>query len=174
MLYSGLAPHTFITPHYGYTNAKLRCQLPLWVPGRCRLKVGDVEIEQREGRCIVFDDSFLHSAWNDSDEPRFVIVFDFFHPNLTAAKIEHLFSCAWRASGSWLKRSSTRRRAASGWIGGRPGGLKGRGAPLPDEGFHRVVRAAPAGPLDSSRIRASSGLSLSPPAPWTCPVPPAL
>jgi aspartyl/asparaginyl beta-hydroxylase (cupin superfamily) len=93
-LYSGLAPHTFIAPHYGYTNAKLRCQLPLRVPGRCRLKVGDHEIEQQEGRCIVFDDSFLHSAWNDSDEPRFVIVFDFFHPDLTPGEIEYLLRLA--------------------------------------------------------------------------------
>lgn len=89
-MYSGLAPHTHIAPHYGYSNAKLRCQLPLRVPGRCRLKVGEHEIEQREGRCIVFDDSFLHSAWNDSDEPRFVLVFDFFHPDLTPEEVRYL------------------------------------------------------------------------------------
>jgi hypothetical protein len=87
---SALAPHTHIAPHHGYTNAKLRCQLPLRVPGRCKLKVGEHEVEQREGRCIVFDDSFLHSAWNDSDEPRFVLVFDFFHPDLTAEEVRYL------------------------------------------------------------------------------------
>ena len=87
---SGLAPHTHIAPHFGYSNAKLRCQLPLQVPGRCKLKVGEHEIEQREGTCIVFDDSFLHSAWNDSDEPRLVLVFDFFHPDLTGEEIEYL------------------------------------------------------------------------------------
>lgn len=89
-MYSGLAPHTHIAPHYGYSNAKLRCQLPLQVPGRCRLKVGEHEVEQREGKCIVFDDSFLHSAWNDSDEPRFVLVFDFFHPDLTPEEVQYL------------------------------------------------------------------------------------
>lgn len=89
-LYSALAPHTHIAPHFGYSNAKLRCQLPLRVPGRCRLKVGEHEIEQVEGRCIVFDDSFLHSAWNDSEEPRFVLVFDFFHPDLTTGEIQYL------------------------------------------------------------------------------------
>jgi aspartyl/asparaginyl beta-hydroxylase (cupin superfamily) len=93
-LYSGLAPHTHIAPHFGYTNAKLRCQLPLQVPGRCKLKVGDHEVEQREGKCIVFDDSFLHSAWNDSDEPRFVLVFDFFHPDLTPGEIQYLIRLA--------------------------------------------------------------------------------
>lgn len=93
-LFSALAPHTQIAPHFGYSNAKLRCQLPLRVPGRSRLKVGDHEIDQREGSCIVFDDSFLHSAWNDSDESRFVLVFDFFHPDLTAEEIEYLASVA--------------------------------------------------------------------------------
>src|SRR5579862_9457090 len=66
---------------------ELRCQLPLQVPGGCKLKVGDQEVEQQEGRCIVFDDSFLHSAWNDSGEARFVLVFDFFHPDLTVPEI---------------------------------------------------------------------------------------
>jgi aspartyl/asparaginyl beta-hydroxylase (cupin superfamily) len=89
-LYSALAPHTHIAPHYGLTNAKLRCQLPLRVPAGCKLKVGEHEIEQQEGRCIVFDDSFLHSAWNGSDQPRFVLVFDFFHPDLTGDEIRYL------------------------------------------------------------------------------------
>jgi hypothetical protein len=89
-LFSALAPHSLITPHHGVTNAKLRCQLPLRVPAGCKLKVGEQEIEQLEGRCIVFDDSFLHSAWNESDEARFVLVFDFFHPGLTSEEIEYL------------------------------------------------------------------------------------
>ncbi|HVR10760.1 MAG TPA: aspartyl/asparaginyl beta-hydroxylase domain-containing protein [Thermoanaerobaculia bacterium] len=93
-LYSALAPRTQIAPHHGYSNAKLRCQLPLLVPGGCKLKVGDQEVEQQEGRCIVFDDSFLHSAWNDSAEPRFVLVFDFFHPDLTVPEIVYLSSLA--------------------------------------------------------------------------------
>lgn len=95
-LYSALAPHTRIAPHHGYSNAKLRCQLPLRVPPDCALKVGDQEIAQREGECIVFDDSFLHSAWNDSDEARFVLVFDVFHPDLTAPEIAYLSALAQR------------------------------------------------------------------------------
>jgi aspartyl/asparaginyl beta-hydroxylase (cupin superfamily) len=117
-LYSGLAPHTFIAPHYGYTNAKLRCQLSLRVPGRCRLKVGDAEIEQREGRCIVFDDSFLHSAWNDSGEPRFVIVFDFFHPGLTPEEIDYLLRLA--RERKLAKAVLHQAAGGSGWIGRAP------------------------------------------------------
>ncbi len=119
---SALAPHTHIAPHYGLTNAKLRCQLPLRVPGRCKLKVGEHEIEQQEGRCIVFDDSFLHSAWNDSGQPRFVLVFDFFHPDLTAPEIDYLLELA-RArqlAKGYLEQTATGERA--GWVGapGRP------------------------------------------------------
>jgi aspartate beta-hydroxylase len=89
-LFSALAPHSYIAPHCGTTNAKLRCQLPLRVPRDCKLKVGDYELEQEEGVCLVFDDSFLHAAWNESDEPRFVLIFDFFHPDLTRAEVEYL------------------------------------------------------------------------------------
>ena len=116
-LFSALAPHTQIAPHYGYTNAKLRCQLPLQVPGDCRLKVGEQEIAQREGQCIVFDDSFLHSAWNDSDEPRFVLVFDFFHPDLTAPEIVYLSHLAHQQqlAKPYLADAAAGERA--GWVG---------------------------------------------------------
>jgi len=113
-LFSALAPHTNIAPHYGFSNAKLRCQLPLRVPGQCKLKVGDQEIEQQEGRCIVFDDSFLHSAWNDSDEPRFVLVFDFFHPDLTPGEIQYLSRLA---SERALAKPLLDRAAASEKVG---------------------------------------------------------
>lgn len=115
-MYSGLAPHTHIAPHYGYSNAKLRCQLPLRVPGHCRLKVGEHEVEQREGRCIVFDDSFLHSAWNDSDEPRFVLVFDFFHPDLTPEEVRYLARLASERelARNYLGQEAGRERV--GWV----------------------------------------------------------
>lgn len=113
-MYSGLAPHTQIAPHFGYSNAKLRCQLPLRVPGRCKLKVGEHEIEQREGRCIIFDDSFLHSAWNDSDEPRFVLVFDFFHPDLLPDEVRYLSHLA---SERQLAKDLLDQAAAGGRVG---------------------------------------------------------
>lgn len=127
-MYSGLAPHTHIAPHYGYSNAKLRCQLPLRVPGRCKLKVGEQEIEQQEGRCIVFDDSFLHSAWNDSDEPRFVLVFDFFHPDLTAEEVGYLarFAAEKQLARPHLAQTTTGERV--GWVG--PDVSAGEGAAL--------------------------------------------
>jgi hypothetical protein len=115
-LYSALAPHTQIAPHHGYSNAKLRCQLPLRVPGGCKLKVGDQEVEQQEGRCIVFDDSFLHSAWNDSDEARFVLVFDFFHPDLTLPEIVYLSSLAQQRQLSKAYLGDAAAGGKAGWV----------------------------------------------------------
>jgi len=37
----------------------------------------------REGRAVVFDDSFEHEVWNDTDRTRAVLLFDVWHPDLT-------------------------------------------------------------------------------------------
>lgn len=113
-LFSALAPGTFLAPHFGYTNAKLRCQLPLIISEACRLKMGDIEIEQKEGKCLIFDDSFLHSAWNDGDTVRYVLIFDFFHPDLSAEEIEYLsaLSSEQKLGAPYLKQLATSDRAA--------------------------------------------------------------
>ena len=89
---SALAPRTYVSPHAGNTNAKLRCQLPLVVPGEAALRVGDATRRLEPGGALVFDDSFVHCAWNDGDSPRLVLVFDFFHPDLTPEEIGYLTS----------------------------------------------------------------------------------
>ena len=151
-LYSALAPHTQIAPHHGYTNAKLRCQLPLRVPGGCKLKVGDQEVEQQEGRCIVFDDSFLHSAWNDSEEPRFVLVFDFFHPDLTLPEVVYLSSLAQRRQLGKAYLGDAAAGEKVGWAGppgtaGRARGVAAPGragdAPAPAAGGRRTAPRRP-------------------------------
>lgn len=38
------------------------------------------------GRCLVFDDAFEHEVWNPSGETRAVLVFDFWHPDLSDAE----------------------------------------------------------------------------------------
>jgi hypothetical protein len=81
--FSMLEPGTHISPHTGPTNMRLRCHLGIDVPERCGLRVGGVERSWEEGRCLVFDDSFTHEAWNDSARPRIVLVVDLWHPDLT-------------------------------------------------------------------------------------------
>ncbi len=53
------------------------------MPQRCGLRVGGVERTWEEGRCLVFDDSFTHEAWNNSAQARLVLVVDLWHPDLT-------------------------------------------------------------------------------------------
>lgn len=106
-LFSALAPGTNVQPHCGVSNAKLRCQLPLRVPERCGLRISDTEVRLTFGKCVVFDDSFLHSAWNMSDRPRFVLLFDFFHPDLAPVEIEYLLesSAATRTQSGYLDKA---------------------------------------------------------------------
>ena len=75
--------------HYGPTNKKLRCHLPLSVPegGQCTITVAGESVVLQEGKCILFDDSFLHEASNSSDQPRVVLIIDTWHPDLTDEEV---------------------------------------------------------------------------------------
>lgn len=85
ILFSLLRPGARIPPHHGALNARLICHLPLIVPDRCGLRVGNETRAWEEGRLVVFDDSIEHEAWNDSDRDRVVLIFDVWRPELTAA-----------------------------------------------------------------------------------------
>lgn len=81
--FSILDAHTHIPAHTGVTNTRLTVHLPLIVPGKCRFRVGGEIREWREGQAWVFDDTIEHEAWNDSDAPRAILIFDVWHPELT-------------------------------------------------------------------------------------------
>ena len=84
--FSILDKKSHIPPHSGVTNSRLIVHLPLIVPGNCRFRVGSETREWREGRAWVFDDTIEHEAWNDSDVPRAILIFDTWHPALTAGE----------------------------------------------------------------------------------------
>jgi aspartyl/asparaginyl beta-hydroxylase (cupin superfamily) len=101
---------TRIRPHCGLSNAKLRCHLGLSVPPRCTLQVGGETRTWQEGRAMIFDDSFEHSVSNESDQPRYALILDVFHPALSDADV------------SWVERQTlpppSKRRAierAAAW-----------------------------------------------------------
>jgi beta-hydroxylase len=75
--FSRLAPGTHIKPHVGYTSTVLRCHLGLIVPDGCALRVGSETRTWEEGKCLVFDDTFEHEAWNRSTRDRTVLLIDF-------------------------------------------------------------------------------------------------
>jgi aspartate beta-hydroxylase len=82
-LYSVLRPGTHILPHRGVTNTRLVTHLPLIVPADCALRVGGQTHVWEEGRCVTFDDTFEHEAWNHSHQTRVVLIMDSWNPDLT-------------------------------------------------------------------------------------------
>ena len=97
--FSLLPAKTRINPHKGYSKMILRVHLPLIVPigNLCGLKVGNEIHHWKEGELVIFDDSFVHEAWNDSNEPRVVLMFDIPNPRwgytpeeISKYKIEHM------------------------------------------------------------------------------------
>nr|WP_255220118.1 aspartyl/asparaginyl beta-hydroxylase domain-containing protein [Burkholderia glumae] len=85
-IFSVIQGGTKIPPHSDSTNIKLTCQLPLLVPPGSRLRVGAETRGWPEGRAILFDDTFEHESWNDSDQPRVCLLVDIWHPGLTQAE----------------------------------------------------------------------------------------
>jgi aspartyl/asparaginyl beta-hydroxylase (cupin superfamily) len=84
--FSRLEPRTRIPPHTGVTNTRLTVHIPLIIPPGCRFRVGAEVREWRAGTAFVFDDTIEHEAWNDSDEPRVVMIFDIWNPFLSEAE----------------------------------------------------------------------------------------
>ncbi len=81
--FSILEPGKHIPPHRGAYNGVLRLHLALRVPepaSRCSIRVGDRICHWREGEALIFDDSFNHQVWNDTDGTRVVLFADFARP----------------------------------------------------------------------------------------------
>ena len=82
VLFSKLAPGTWIRPHTGYFNTRLVCHLPLIIPPRCSIRVGNETRGWEMGKAMVFNDSINHEARNDSNETRVVLIFNIWRPEL--------------------------------------------------------------------------------------------
>jgi aspartyl/asparaginyl beta-hydroxylase (cupin superfamily) len=100
---SVLAPNTRIPEHYGVSSAVLTVHLPIQVPDGCGLMVDGEVREPREGQVLAFDDTWEHAAWNDSDAPRVVLIFELWHPALTALEREAILA-TFNARAEWLKQ----------------------------------------------------------------------
>jgi aspartate beta-hydroxylase len=83
VLFSVFTAGTHLLPHRGVTNTRLVGHLPLIVPPDCALNVGGEIHEWREGRAVIFDDTYEHEAWNRSQQTRVVLIFDLWNPYLT-------------------------------------------------------------------------------------------
>ena len=113
ILFSSLSPGFHVSPHCGTSNTRLRCHLGIKIPEGCSIRVGSEERLWSEGQCLVFDDSFEHEAWNRSDEDRWVLLLDFWHPELTEvetkalSRLNHLFKQERQLRSALLSREAT-------------------------------------------------------------------
>lgn len=82
VLFSVFTPGTHLLPHRGVTNTRVVGHLPLIVPPDCALNVSGEVHAWRQGRAVVFDDTYEHEAWNRSAETRVVLIFDLWNPHL--------------------------------------------------------------------------------------------
>jgi len=81
--FSILGPNYHIPAHRGVTKSILRCHVGLKIPKKaedCYLRVDDEICVWREGEGFVFDDTYEHEVYNNTDEERVILLFDFNRP----------------------------------------------------------------------------------------------
>jgi beta-hydroxylase len=81
--FSILSPRKHIPAHRGAYNGILRFHLGLLVPEpreQCRIRIGNEIRHWTEGKGLIFDDTFNHEVWNDTDGYRVVLFVDFARP----------------------------------------------------------------------------------------------
>lgn len=76
---SVLPPHTDIKPHFGNCNGIVRAHIGLVIPApapACAIQVGDEMHGWEEGGLLAFTIVNRHSAWNQSDRRRYIMIID--------------------------------------------------------------------------------------------------
>jgi hypothetical protein len=84
-----LEPGAVIKPHYGDTNAIIRCHLGLIIPKesvKCAIKVNGEIKHWEQGKVIGFTDAYEHEAWNRTDKQRIIMLFDILKPEYAVHK----------------------------------------------------------------------------------------
>jgi beta-hydroxylase len=81
--FSILGPGVRLPPHRGPWKGFIRYHLGLIVPGppeKLGIMVGEETAHWEEGKSLVFDDTYVHSVWNDTDKTRVVLFLDVERP----------------------------------------------------------------------------------------------
>ena len=64
----------YIPPHNDEGFERYRYHLPLIIPENCGIKINN--IDYNFDKEFIFDDTYIHSVWNNSNKPRFVLIID--------------------------------------------------------------------------------------------------
>lgn len=81
--FSVLEPGAHLRAHRGVYKGLIRAHLGLLVPEprtRVRMQVGSRLVHWEEGRCVLFDDTYVHEVWNDTGSVRVVLLIDVHRP----------------------------------------------------------------------------------------------
>lgn len=81
--FSILKPDSFIKEHRGAYKGYLRYQLGVLIPEPrelCGIKINEETYHWTQGKSVIFDDTFLHTAWNKTEYERVVLYVDFIRP----------------------------------------------------------------------------------------------
>ena len=83
-MFSILGPNKHIPPHYGFYKGVYRYHLGLMIPanGDCYLIDGGEKYVWKEGKGVLFDDTFKHEVWNKSSSTRVVLFCDVYRNDL--------------------------------------------------------------------------------------------
>ena len=82
-VFSVLSPGKHIPRHRGEYKGIIRCHLGLVVPEQkeqCRMQIKDQTVVWEEGKLVIFDNSYHHEVWNDTDQTRIILMFDVVRP----------------------------------------------------------------------------------------------
>ena len=83
-----MKPITSLDKHFGPSNIRLRCHLPIVLPDSteaCFIRVGGEIKFWKEGELLIFDDTYEHESCNLSEvHDRVIMVFDIWHPEIMA------------------------------------------------------------------------------------------
>ncbi|MFU8812329.1 MAG: aspartyl/asparaginyl beta-hydroxylase domain-containing protein [Balneolaceae bacterium] len=81
--FSILSPGKHIPDHRGVYNGVMRYHLGIKVPEpkeKCRIRVHDQFAHWEEGKSMMFDDTYRHEVWNETDGVRVVLFMDIIRP----------------------------------------------------------------------------------------------
>jgi beta-hydroxylase len=126
--FSILAPGKHLAAHRGPYKGVMRYHLGLLIPEpaeKCRIRVDTETRHWVEGKSMIFDDTYDHEAWNETDGTRVVLFVDFVRPMREPARSINAFvlwaiayspfiSDAKRRHLEWERRFEARKAGAAG------------------------------------------------------------
>jgi hypothetical protein len=120
--FSKLGANARIKLHSGESDLYYRCHLGIRIPGplpKAGFEVGGDQRSWEEGKLLIFCDAHPHTAWNDFNEERVILLFNVVRPEFV--RFERRFHWAYRfllylKGGITSGKSSWLRRAVFVWL----------------------------------------------------------